>query len=418
MFGTPRVALACAALSVVCVILLSVTASSQTSSYLHTFDGAPGAPQPWRPTDWDVTANVEAAWNQASGNEMDAAMHAEHGSSCGAPPETHQIVSLDDAVFLCRDHVMTAINSGYGAVYLTPNRMLDFSSGVGTVRFDVSTLRRSDRDWLDVWLTPFDDNLQIPLEDSLPPYAGEPRRALHFRMDNGGGGTIYRVYDIRNFAATERPTSGGSIESRIAPSATVRTTFELQVTRTHVKFGVPSINLWWIDADIPDLGWSRAVVQLGHHSYDPNKGLCMQGGCGPNTWHWDNVSISPAVPFTLLRATPKILRQNIATRFDLPAPAPQNAYVRFIGVGNSIELSYNGGSSWQPAQIKPQERVKEEHYRTYWTPIPAGTTSVQVRGTGFWSFPWEIRDVSVWSQQTTAVPPPTAPSNLRITSGS
>jgi hypothetical protein len=419
MSQTPRVALVWAALSVACVILLGVTANSQSPSYLYTFDGSPPGPQPFRPPDWEVVANVENSYQKASGNEFDS-MHADHGSACGAPPETHNISSLDDAVFLCRDHVMTAINgdTAYAAVYLTPNQMVDFSSTEGVVKFDVSTLRRSDRDWIDVWITPYEDSLMLPLEDSLPPYAGEPRRAIHLRMDNGGGGSIYRIYDIRNFSAIERTTGSGSIESRTTPSATVRTPFELRITRTHLKFGAPTLNLWWIDANIPDLGWTQGVVQFGQHSYDPYKGLCLQGGCGPGSWHWDNVSIAPALPFTILRGSPKILRPDRATRIDLPGPAPQNAHLRFIGVANSLDVSYNGGSTWQAAQLQAQERVMGEHYRTFWTPIPAGTTAVQVRGTGYAGYPWEIRDASVWSKQTTASPAPAAPSNLRISSGS
>ncbi|MFL5321393.1 MAG: elongation factor P, partial [Myxococcaceae bacterium] len=30
--------------------------------------------------------------------------------------------------------------------------------------------------------------------------------------------------------------------------------------------------------------------------------------CAPNTWHWDNVSVNPAVPFTIERATPRQVR--------------------------------------------------------------------------------------------------------------
>src|SRR5207302_8424505 len=98
----------------------------------------------------------------------------------------------------------------------------------------------------------------------------------------------------------------------------IRTTFELHLSRTHLKFGMPAYNLWWMDGDIADLGWSSGVVQLGHHSYNPDKACDFNGTCGPNTWHWDNVSISAAVPFTILRATPRAVDSAAAPPVTLP----------------------------------------------------------------------------------------------------
>jgi hypothetical protein len=393
--------------------LLGPHGHSQSTTYLQTFDGSPAAPAPWRPSEWDVTANAADAYRHTEGNSIDA-MHAEHGGSCAPAPETHQVATLDDAVFLCRDHLMTAMNYGYGAIYLTPNRMIDFATGEGVVQFDMSTLRRSDRDWIDLWITPYEDSLQLPLEDWLPVYAGEPRRAVHVRMDNGAGGTIFRVAIVRNFASEGTASAEWrSLETFVTPSATTRTPFELRVSRTHVRFGLPAHNVWWVDATIPDLGWSQGVVQFGHHSYDQKKGSCLSGGCGPNTWHWDNVRIAPAVPFTIVRGAPKILRQ-AATRIDFPAPSPQDSHLRFIAVGNDIEMSVDGGSLWQLARLKPQERVRDEHYRTYWTPIPAGIRSVQLRGRAFWGGGWEVRDASIWSPRTSDQTSPKPPTGVRI----
>ena len=86
-----------------------------------------------------------------------------------------------------------------------------------------------------------------------------------------------------------------------------RDTFELDISKNHIRFGMPQYNFWWVDADIPTLDWSQGVVQLGHHSYNPEKDCNYDGTCGPNTWHWDNVSITPAVPFTILRADQRYL---------------------------------------------------------------------------------------------------------------
>ena len=61
--------------------------------------------------------------------------------------------------------------------------MVDFSGGEAVVRFDLSTLRTSPRDWVDIWLTPYEDHLQLPLDNWLPDLTGEPSRSVHLRMD-------------------------------------------------------------------------------------------------------------------------------------------------------------------------------------------------------------------------------------------
>ena len=116
-------------------------AGAGAPSYASAFRGQPAAPAAWRPADWDVTVHSRDRETWAALEPM----HAHHGSDCGAPPTTHAISGYDEAVFMCRDHVMTALNaSGYGMVYLTPNQLLDFSrdaGGTARLRFDVSTQR-------------------------------------------------------------------------------------------------------------------------------------------------------------------------------------------------------------------------------------------------------------------------------------
>ena len=94
-------------------------------------------------------------------------MAAQHGGDCSAPPNAHAVNQYDDAVYLCNNHLMTAINaSGYGLIYLTPSQMVDLSGGEAAITFNLSTLRTSVRDWVDIWLTPYDEHLQLPLDNS------------------------------------------------------------------------------------------------------------------------------------------------------------------------------------------------------------------------------------------------------------
>ena len=48
--------------------------------------------------------------------------------------------------------------------------------------------------------------------------------------------------------------------------------------------------------------------------------------------------------------------------------------------------------------MQAQMKVVEEHFKSYWMPIPAGTTSVQIRGNDWWGGKWLVRDVSVWAE--------------------
>ena len=137
---------------------LVLTKKPTTPQYLfggtlnETFDGAPGNPEAWDPANWDVQVHSrdDDTWLTLE------SMQAGHSMSCDPPPAMHHFDgSYPMAVFHCRNHVMTAIKAtGYGVIYLTPNHLVDFSTGESVVRFDLSTLRTSDRDWVDFWITP------------------------------------------------------------------------------------------------------------------------------------------------------------------------------------------------------------------------------------------------------------------------
>jgi hypothetical protein len=85
---------------------------------------------------------------------------------------------------------MTTIQTTpYGAIYLTPDHLIDFSAGEARLAFDLSTLGASRANWVDVWITPYEDALQLPSDDERiwPSNRsnGNPRRALHLSMAFG-----------------------------------------------------------------------------------------------------------------------------------------------------------------------------------------------------------------------------------------
>ena len=368
-------------------------------AFLESFDGAPTQPTPWTPANWDVTVHSRNTGRPDTLDPMDAV----HGPDCSPPPDTHVNDTYEGAVYICRDHLMTAIkDEAYGAIYLTPDALVDLTAGTASISFDVSTLTLTNRDWWDVWVSPYDEQLQTPLEEWLPDLGGAPRHAVHVRLHDAGtiGASTYS-----DFAETAVPAlTTAAYDSFLTPDAKRRDTVVIELSTTHLKVGMPQYDFWWIDTDIAELPFTTGVVQFGHHSYNPLKdcepgtGRSPDGTCSPNTWHWDNVAIAPAVPFSIVRATSRVADKDTPL-VTLAAPAPADAHLRFSGIGANLEFSTDGGETWQPAELQEVGKARAaEHFASYWTPVPAGTTAIVFRGEPAIAGDWIIRDVSVWSQ--------------------
>jgi hypothetical protein len=281
------------------------------------------------------------------------------------------------------------------------------------VSWKVSTQRLSTRDWWQVNLTPFAQNMALPLTPDLPAYQGQPATGLELRQDTGtckSGqlGSIVRVSRISGSQASEITQDSPCVEDAVNPSAATRSQFQIDVSGGHLKVSMPGTNVVWFDGPL-NLGFNQAVVQFSHHSYNPLKGENPDGGAvGPNTFHWSDVAISPATPFTMLRPPqPFSLHEGQNPVLKLPQAAPQGSFLRFAGLG-SFEVSSDGGKSYQPARVQGANKAPE-HFASYWTPVPAGTTEVTLRGQRNGSnLPWWVEDVSVWAQAYTApaVQPP------------
>jgi hypothetical protein len=377
------------------IIINSNTPAPTAKDFLETFSGMPDTPTTFQSLDWDVMVHSR----NASSIDSLTAMNADHGAQCQPPPATHVVDTFGNSVFICHDHVMTAIfDPDYGVIYLTPDRLVDFSVGETIISFDVSTLRKSTRDWIDLWITPFKENLQLPLEDWLPDLNGPPRHAIHIKMDSYNGATPFIGEVFNNFVSTALPrNSFTGYEGVLTPSPTLRDKFELHISRTHIKFGMPDYNLWWVDTDVQAFDWSEGVVQLGHHSYNPEKDCNLDGTCGANTWHWDNVYFSNAVPFTFVHPDKRFVDVATGTAVNFSAPAPANAFLRFAGIGSELSVSFDSGSTWTPCVRQPQMKSIEEHYSSYFTPIPVGVTQIMLRGSDWWGGTWNVRDISIWS---------------------
>lgn len=400
-------------------IIAGVALQPGQKVYLQTFDGMPAMPLPFRPASgFDVVVHVN--------DDTFVPMSASHGLDCAGPPATHQTSNFDDSVFLCRDHVMTAIQAGYGVIYLTPAAMVDFSGGEAVIQFDMSTFANNGRDWPDLWVTPYADVLSLPLDFALPDLSGEPRNALHIKFLNRTP-EGFVIHDYVTDPSIGRDSGDWKWwvpwSDFLTPSPAIRTTFELRISRTHLKVSMLGLNLkdaanasqvtsfTWYDGPV-SLPWGQGIVQWGHHSYNPFKD-CQPGDvCGPDTWHFDNFSIAPAVPFTIIESDRR-LANAAATTLTFSAPSPAGAALRFSARG-TIQFSTDGGASWTIAALRRGAHPSgPETFVSYWTPIPSGVTTVMFRGIdGACSpCPWAVRDASFFSlvaPAPTPAPVPTA----------
>lgn len=369
------------------------TPPSGNVSFLSTFDGDPASPLPWTQvsdfSNWDVTVHRRSTSLTMQG------IQAHHGPNCEPPTEnTHYNDTYEGAVFLCKNHVMTAVNDdGYGVIYLTPNQILDFSNGQeAVVRFDMSTLKTSSRDWVNIWISPYDEHLQLPLEFNVD-LQGPPRNAIQIDLSPE---MAFIPTITRNGSSTKYQFGANGVnwwvgyDDFFTPDARQRQTFELRISQTRLKFCMPDHNFCWIDMPLQaPLTWDQGIIQFGHHSYTPTK----DNSGTPNTWHWDNFEIENGIPFTIIKSDRRYVDSS-ANMVQLNQPAPAGAHLRFAAIGQSVEVSFDGGATWQAAQKNPQGNDRY-HFSSYWTPIPAGSTQVLFRASGGG---WQARDITVWAR--------------------
>lgn len=377
-----------------------------------TFDGTPIAPQPFTThgdyVNWDVIVHSRDNDTWTSLNSMQAG----HGGNCAGPPATHENHTYDGAVFVCNEHLMTSIAAaGYGVIYLVPSKMLDWTNGPATLSFEVSTHKSSTRDWIDIWLQQFAGNVALPLQAGLPDLQANLDYNLpagHQWLHIDGFGNRKGFPAARSNGAAIGGWNG--LLEWTADSAPQRDTYVLTIDSTRFSFckttGEPQ-TICWANNLFHNLTITQATVQLGHHSYNPTK---VENGVSaglPNTWHWDDVTLSPSVPFTIIHADKRIVFGSGGT-VNFSAPAPAGSYLRFAAVG---PVTVNS----QPVQPL-KTTVHGESANNYFVPIPTGAVSVNIGIANGWWGPSMAEGFSIWSKggtppsTPTPIPSPTATS--------
>jgi cell division septation protein DedD len=411
------------------VVLLPGPLKAQATAFLETFDGTPSAPAAYtNPHTWDIYAQGFNA-----GEVGASAQVGQHGPDCVAPgfpyttANTHPLRTLADTMFICNDHVMTALGiTGYGAIYMTPPAVADFSVGSATIQWDQSTLRTAARDWTDIVIAPYAERTNLAYNNNdqhIPPHNIHVQLAgtnVYLATQRLNGGTQYgqgtdtpingdtsttwdQVFAAQNPALTESPAR--------------RDTFQVTLSRTTISVCMPKYTYqgqqfcWIRNAPLPqaldaNVWHNQATVMLSHRDYNPEKSCSDvedahnivhnstgDKNCPPDTWHWDNVNISPAVPFQVIKSVPENLTVNTgsSTRVNFASPSPAGASLEFVSFSHTPDLrvSFDNGATWVAphiqAAIAPNNGASEENGEDTFTSMPTGLTSIMVKGSnGFW----------------------------------
>ena len=408
------------------------------------------APAAWKPTDTEIDIAMHlrdrAVWNAP---EPFRGMHGDYcqpyqfaenhatmpnGVRAGALG-SHPASTYDDMNYRCRDHMMTSLKpSGYGAIYVTPNATVNLS-GTVTIRFATATLRLAgapgSEDWIDLWITPWSQNLQLPLDTELSDPAsasttdlqGPPAEAVHIRMAGAPGATTFKLSTVSNHQESAPVVSSQTLEQVVTKTtSTFRDTFQLEISKSHVRFGIlkrtsatqQHETVWFIDAPIAlPSSFDASVVQFGHHSR--KQALSDNDGVG-GTWHWDDFRFSPrssVQTFRVARARNPSTGVPGNDRFAdsqhpevvFPVPTVAAGYLRFAGYGEKVEVSLDGERTWQKAERPLEKYDVPSRFHSYWMPVPAGVSRVSFRAkkdpnaneaSNRDQGPWRVRDVSVW----------------------
>ncbi len=366
--------------------------------FLETFDFDAPSPTPLpNSASFSVSVNSRIGATQ----HQLAAMEADHGPDCAPLPATHTITAYEDAVYRCRDHLMTAVSSGLftdrtnmAVAMFSPNQILDFSGGPATITYDASTLRASRRDWYDIWITPFDDLQRMPLQADRVLMQGPSENALVVSLRAFSSKGVFDASIFDGFVETEIIGSNDGYETVLTPSRTARSTFEIVIESDHLKVWMPEEGLVFIDQAIPELPFTRGIVQFGHNSYEVFE--CDEGCAeGPATWHWDDIRLAPAEPIRALPASRRFVNASTASFVSFPAPAPADSWIQFTAIGKELEVSFDSGATWLAAVTQHDRENYVWRYRNYWMPMPESATTMHVRGTNTAEHVWQFQDISI-----------------------
>lgn len=377
------------------------------TTFFDPFTGNPPSPEPFSSPQWDIAIHMRDRPHWYEPIPLDA----DHGMGCEPPPAQHLVDSFDQMVYRCNSHIMTAINGDYGMVTLTPNHALDVAAG-GYVQWEMSTGRKNAYDWIEIWISPLNNHFVHPTNPLWGQIQGPPRNGIFIALIPAGINR-FDIHAVRGFELEllrDDNLAWTFYDQLFEPSFTERKTFRIDLSQTALSLSVVNYNdagdtyFWAKDFPLdPPLPWRAGVVQFTHHSFHPTNACNDDGTCAPQAWHWDNVEISPAIPFRLIKGDVRYAEPG-RTKVTLTEPTPDRAFLRFSGIaGEWLNVRYqltgtDEWSGWLPARKQPQLEDEEGRFHTYLMPIPRNVTAVEFDAANWWAGDWHVRDVSVWTR--------------------
>ncbi len=284
----------------------------------ETFDGAPDGPsQSLLPDNFDFALTHRTHPGDSVG-PFDP-FPGDHGDDCGGPPTptaafpSHQIstshdsngTNPDEAFYICRDHMMTALGdvAGYSVNAYWPQQEFDFTEG-GKLTLDVNIDEKGPRLWWEVMIVPA-DKLRIGAAEEIWPidetYPGERivfefrenKRRMHTATGSGSQGRTADVFVEESTFAQRHPDHPANTDRR--PRLTHEFRFD------------PDANMIWWDIEhedgsfdqmtytlSEDMPVTKGLVVVTQHAYTPQKANNVDN----YTFHWDNFGFTGPVTGT------------------------------------------------------------------------------------------------------------------------
>lgn len=386
------------------------------TEFVETFDGAPTLPDPWDNSNYlhnerfDVVLDPQDGQIDIEPNFPHGDIIAGHGSNCSAPPNTHTVL-LDESppidhqaetrqhlMFMCNNHMMSTVHSGYAVATFMPRAVFDLPV---TISIDTGCYGFG-REWWDAYITPREDELAIV---AVPDEGGTaerfPKDSVRFGMLNGKPGvmTIDEYTEVDDFNSFQRFRDAFPSDPCWMDTA-IRRTFRFTLTADSWLFEIEKQDgtFWVFEDETFDnpLPAEDLVVRFEHHSYNPTKDCvpdsvsCEQDGvngakAAQRTFHWDDLIITNTTEFPagyepnaphfldMLHATPS-LTNTVQTQITVPSAgqyelhAHLNSFLNFCDVdwqNDAVasdatvgwrQVRINGGS-WMPLDLVKQENV-------------------------------------------------------------
>lgn len=215
----------------------------------------------------------------------------DHDLACG-PPSTSRTIhrdAPDEFLYLCKDHLMTAIGdtSGYSVGWFSPDQVFD---SVTEVCWDVNLTNLGSRQWWKVAVLSVDapDIMSDQQASSLSGIEGPDRAVASWSGGGGWEGKLRIGGDSKNGPGLH---AGSDKMTRYPGCFRDNQDGTLTMTMTGpVMAGDVSTESFTVPGSFPS-GALKVVFQ--DHSYTPTKDDNHVGGRSLTdfTWHWDNIIV-------------------------------------------------------------------------------------------------------------------------------